>query len=86
MLAMEQAEAGMVRWLDGLMANNPNRWTALFLHFPLFSIDPVMGLVIGWLVMGQTISSYSLAGIVVVAAAGALLVWISGGHAKPASS
>lgn len=51
----------------------------------LFSIDPVMGLVIGWLVMGQTISSYSLAGIVVVAAAGALLVWISGGHAKPAS-
>jgi len=30
----------MVDWLDGLLANNPNRWTVLFLHFPRFSIDP----------------------------------------------
>jgi hypothetical protein len=30
----------MVRWLDGLLADNPNRWTVMFLHFPLFSIDP----------------------------------------------
>ncbi len=36
----EAMRAEMVRWLDGLLANNPNRWTALFLHFPLFSIDP----------------------------------------------
>ncbi|MNH53276.1 Alkaline phosphatase precursor [compost metagenome] len=36
----ETMRAEMVRWLDGLLANNPNRWTALFLHFPLFSIDP----------------------------------------------
>ena len=36
----EAMRAEMVRWLDGLLANNPNPWTALFLHFPLFSIDP----------------------------------------------
>lgn len=36
----EAMRAEMVRWLDGLLADNPNRWTALFLHFPLFSIDP----------------------------------------------
>ncbi|MBB4799265.1 hypothetical protein HNP32_003021 [Brevundimonas bullata] len=36
----EAMRGEMVRWLDGLLANNPNRWTALFLHFPLFSIDP----------------------------------------------
>ena len=36
----EAMRAEMVRWLDGLLANNPNRWTTLFLHFPLFSIDP----------------------------------------------
>lgn len=36
----EAMRAEMVRWLEGLLANNPNRWTALFLHFPLFSIDP----------------------------------------------
>lgn len=36
----EAMRGEMVRWLDGLLADNPNRWTALFLHFPLFSIDP----------------------------------------------
>lgn len=36
----EAMRAEMVRWLDGLLAKNPNRWTVLFLHFPLFSIDP----------------------------------------------
>ncbi|MET4685280.1 metallophosphoesterase family protein [Brevundimonas faecalis] len=36
----EAMRAEMVRWLDGLLADNPNRWTVLFLHFPLFSIDP----------------------------------------------
>ncbi|MFC5373608.1 fibronectin type III domain-containing protein [Brevundimonas faecalis] len=36
----EAMRAEMMRWLDGLLADNPNRWTALFLHFPLFSIDP----------------------------------------------
>lgn len=46
----------------------------------LFAIDPVMGSLIGWLVMGQTITLSALAGIVLVATAGALLVWISGGR------
>lgn len=36
----EAMRAEIVRWLDGLLADNPNRWTVLFLHFPLFSIDP----------------------------------------------
>lgn len=50
----------------------------------LFAIDPVTGSVIGWLVMGQVISPLSVVGIVVVSSAGALLVWISGGH-RPAA-
>jgi 3',5'-cyclic AMP phosphodiesterase CpdA len=29
-----------VKWLDDLLAKNPNRWTVLFLHFPLFSSEP----------------------------------------------
>ena len=36
----EAMRAEMVRWLDQVLADNPNRWTVLFLHFPLFSIDP----------------------------------------------
>ncbi|WP_199560219.1 purple acid phosphatase family protein [Sphingomonas psychrotolerans] len=36
----EVARKSIVAWLDGLLAHNPNRWTVLFLHFPLFSSDP----------------------------------------------
>lgn len=36
----EKARKAIVKWLDGLLANNPNRWTVMFLHFPLFSSDP----------------------------------------------
>lgn len=36
----EAARGEMVAWLDQVLSNNPNRWTVLFLHFPLFSIDP----------------------------------------------
>ncbi|MFN7112681.1 MAG: metallophosphoesterase family protein, partial [Brevundimonas sp.] len=36
----EAMRAEMVQWLDQVLADNPNRWTVLFLHFPLFSIDP----------------------------------------------
>jgi len=36
----ETARKAIVKWLDGLLANNPNRWTVLFLHFPLFSSEP----------------------------------------------
>jgi len=36
----ETARASIVAWLDKLLANNPNRWTVMFLHFPLFSSEP----------------------------------------------
>ncbi|WP_152524687.1 purple acid phosphatase family protein [Novosphingobium lindaniclasticum] len=36
----ETARKAIVTWLDGLLAKNPNRWTVLFLHFPLFSSEP----------------------------------------------
>lgn len=49
----------------------------------LFAMDPVTGSIIGWLVMHQTISTSSIVGIIVVAASGALLVWVSGGR-RPA--
>ena len=32
--------AAQVKWLDGLLANNPNRWTIITLHFPLYSSEP----------------------------------------------
>ncbi|MBO9516896.1 MAG: metallophosphoesterase family protein [Porphyrobacter sp.] len=34
------ARKAIVKWLDALLANNSNRWTVLFLHFPLFSSEP----------------------------------------------
>jgi len=36
----ETARASIVVWLDKLLANNPSRWTVIFLHFPLFSSEP----------------------------------------------
>mgnify|MGYP002723425123 CR=1 FL=1 len=36
----ETARKAIVKWLEGLLARNPNRWTVLFLHFPLFSSEP----------------------------------------------
>ncbi|MFC0684073.1 purple acid phosphatase family protein [Novosphingobium clariflavum] len=36
----ESARKAIVKWLEGLLADNPNRWTVMFLHFPLFSSDP----------------------------------------------
>lgn len=44
----------------------------------LFSIDPVMGSLVGAVVMGEAISLSAWAGIVLVSVAGALLVGISG--------
>ncbi|CDO36040.1 metallophosphoesterase family protein [Novosphingobium sp. KN65.2] len=35
-----EARASTIAWLDRLLAKNPNRWTVIFLHFPLFSSDP----------------------------------------------
>lgn len=36
----ETARAAIVQWLEDRLAHNPNRWTVLFLHFPLFSSEP----------------------------------------------
>jgi inner membrane transporter RhtA len=41
----------------------------------LFSIDPVMGLLVGWLALGQRPTPAALAGVGLVVAAGALLAW-----------
>lgn len=35
-----KARQSIVKWLDGLLADNSGRWTVLFLHFPLFSSEP----------------------------------------------
>ncbi|MBT0669279.1 metallophosphoesterase family protein [Novosphingobium profundi] len=35
-----QARAQTIAWLAQLLKDNPNRWTVIFLHFPLFSSDP----------------------------------------------
>lgn len=43
----------------------------------LFSIDPVMGALIGLLLLGQTMDPAAIVGIIVVSIAGALVVWIS---------
>ncbi|GAA3589294.1 hypothetical protein GCM10022198_11430 [Klugiella xanthotipulae] len=51
----------------------------------LFSIDPVMGVLCGYLMLGQHIDRVALIGIFIVAGSGGLLVWISGdkgGHLK----
>lgn len=36
----ETARKAIIVWLDKLLADNPNRWTVMFLHFPLFSSEP----------------------------------------------
>ncbi|SEJ25086.1 Calcineurin-like phosphoesterase [Sphingobium sp. AP50] len=36
----EKARKSIIKWLDGVLANNPGRWTVMFLHFPLFSSEP----------------------------------------------
>lgn len=43
-----------------------------------FAVDPVLGSIAGWLLMGQSLTLSAVAGIVVVAASGALLVWVAG--------
>ena len=48
----------------------------------LFSMDPVIGSLVGTLLMGQIISLTGWIGILTVTVAGALLVWISGHPAK----
>ena len=34
------ARKAIIQWLDGLLSQNPNHWTVIFLHFPLFSSEP----------------------------------------------
>ncbi|MEV7728762.1 EamA family transporter [Streptomyces sp. NPDC087917] len=43
----------------------------------LFSVDPVMGSLAGFLILGERIDPAAVAGIVVVALAGAAVVWLS---------
>lgn len=45
----------------------------------LFSIDPVMSVIIAALILRQTITAMAVLGVIVVSLAGALLVWASGG-------
>lgn len=35
-----ESRAAIAQWLELLLARNPNRWTVMFLHFPLFSSEP----------------------------------------------
>lgn len=36
----EAERAAQVAWLDNILAHNPNRWTIISLHFPLYSSEP----------------------------------------------
>lgn len=38
MLDAQYRREDQARWLDGILANNPNRWTVLAFHEPVFSI------------------------------------------------
>ncbi|WP_279402524.1 hypothetical protein [Arthrobacter sp. JCM 19049] len=44
----------------------------------LFAIDPAMGTLIGWLLLDQALSPVALAGIELVALAGACVAWLEG--------
>lgn len=46
----------------------------------LFAIDPAMGALVGFLVLGETLAPTALIGVLVVMLAGALLVWSSSGR------
>ena len=35
-----KARKAIIQWLDRLLSQNPNHWTVIFLHFPLFSSEP----------------------------------------------
>jgi inner membrane transporter RhtA len=48
----------------------------------LFSIDPVMGLLVGWLALDQQVPWTGVVGVAMVAGAGALLAW----SARPADA
>lgn len=44
----------------------------------LFAVDPAVGVVVGWVFLGEALTWTAIAGIVIVSVAGALLVWTSG--------
>lgn len=52
----------------------------------LFAIDPAMGALIGFLILGETITLNALVGILIVMLAGALLVWFSGSKNDPTTT
>ncbi len=51
----------------------------------LFAFDPVVGTILGALILGQVLTPVACVGIALVVAAGAGIVWLSGGHG-PASA
>lgn len=48
-----------------------------------FAADPVLGSLFGWILLGQVLGPVTIAGIVLVVAAGAALVWVAGRHRPP---
>lgn len=49
-----------------------------------FAFDPVVGTILGALFLDQILTPIALAGIILVVAAGAGIVWLSGGHGPAA--
>lgn len=48
-----------------------------------FAFDPVVGTLVGAILLGQTLSIPALAGIVLVVASGAAIVWLAGKPTRP---
>ncbi|WP_232755874.1 DMT family transporter [Leucobacter sp. PH1c] len=51
-----------------------------------FAFDPVVGTILGALLLDQLLTPVALGGILLVVAAGAGIVWLSGGHGPAAES
>ena len=49
----------------------------------LFAFDPVIGTLIGYFWLGQTLTPLAVCGIVLVVGAGAGIVWLAGARAAP---
>ncbi|WAL40049.1 EamA family transporter [Brevibacterium sp. BRM-1] len=50
----------------------------------LFAVDPAMGALVGFALLGERLSPAALAGVLLVAVSGALVVWVSAGGAGEA--
>ena len=52
----------------------------------LFALDPVVGALLGWLFMGDVMTSRILLGIPMVALAGAIVTWRSASRTRPSAT